>query len=389
MTTGVPWRNLPVRISEVLEPHLQEMIDGIIERLPHDVEAYAQPMEGAFGDAVRLGVEVALHRFLRDLPGTDLPALTEDSRRVYVSLGRAEHRRGRSLDALLSAYRSGARTVFRVAARAVADDATVPTDVIVPLGESIFAYIEELSAASVQGFADEQSAFAGERDRRRAALLHLLLAGQADEAAVGWAAVNADWLLPQSVVAVIVSAAGSTGIRSALGPDALVDLRESDTLGIIPAPTSTTARARLERALTGRDAVLGPERAWTEAQVSMRLATVAQRALPPDPNGRPIWVDEHRVEVVLAAEPDLLDDLAAERLQPLDGLSARRRGELVDTLAAWLRHRGERAPIASALGIHAQTVGYRVTQLRTLFGTVLDDPQARFELELVLRAGHR
>jgi DNA-binding PucR family transcriptional regulator len=34
-------------------------------------------------------------------------------------------------------------------------------------------------------------------------------------------------------------------------------------------------------------------------------------------------------------------------------------------------------------------VGYRVAQLKELFGDVLDDPEARFELELVLRAGHR
>jgi len=33
-------------------------------------------------------------------------------------------------------------------------------------------------------------------------------------------------------------------------------------------------------------------------------------------------------------------------------------------------------------------VGYRLNQLKELFGDDLDDPQVRFELELVLRAGH-
>ena len=41
------------------------------------------------------------------------------------------------------------------------------------------------------------------------------------------------------------------------------------------------------------------------------------------------------------------------------------------------------------LFVHQQTVGYRVGQLKELFGGALDDPEARFELELVLRAGHR
>ena len=39
--------------------------------------------------------------------------------------------------------------------------------------------------------------------------------------------------------------------------------------------------------------------------------------------------------------------------------------------------------------MHQQTVGYRVAQLKELFGDALDDPEVRFELELVLRAGHR
>ncbi|RUQ43324.1 PucR family transcriptional regulator, partial [Micrococcus sp. HSID17228] len=38
------------------------------------------------------------------------------------------------------------------------------------------------------------------------------------------------------------------------------------------------------------------------------------------------------------------------------------------------------------LGVHPQTVGYRVGRLRELFGEALEDPDARFDLEIVLRA---
>ncbi len=62
------------------------------------------------------------------------------------------------------------------------------------------------------------------------------------------------------------------------------------------------------------------------------------------------------------------------------------REKLEETLLAWLRHWGQRAPVAAELGIHPQTVGYRVAQLRELFGDSLEEPQVRFELELVLRA---
>ena len=56
--------------------------------------------------------------------------------------------------------------------------AGVPTEALVALGESVLAYIEELSAASAEGFAFEQSEQAGEMDRRRVELLELLLHGR-------------------------------------------------------------------------------------------------------------------------------------------------------------------------------------------------------------------
>ena len=42
--------------------------------------------------------------------------------------------------------------------------------------------------------------------------------------------------------------------------------------------------------------------------------------------------------------------------------------------------------VAQALHVHPQTVRYRLAQLREAFGDDLDDPDARFELELALRA---
>ena len=43
-----------------------------------------------------------------------------------------------------------------------------------------------------------------------------------------------------------------------------------------------------------------------------------------------------------------------------------------------------RQRIATDLAIHPQTVRYRVALLRELLGADLDDPQRRFELQLVL-----
>jgi DNA-binding PucR family transcriptional regulator len=59
---------------------------------------------------------------------------------------------------------------------------------------------------------------------------------------------------------------------------------------------------------------------------------------------------------------------------------------LAETLQVWLDQYGDRRATAAALNVHVQTVRYRVEQLRRLFGDALDDPKARFELGLALRA---
>ncbi|HEX2298937.1 MAG TPA: helix-turn-helix domain-containing protein, partial [Pseudonocardiaceae bacterium] len=71
---------------------------------------------------------------------------------------------------------------------------------------------------------------------------------------------------------------------------------------------------------------------------------------------------------------------------PLADLRDSSRQRFIETLRAWLAHRGERNRVAAALHIHPQTVAYRLTKLRQLFGEALIDPDRRFALELALRS---
>ena len=76
-----------------------ETIAAIASRCPT-----TRAMEGTFGQLVRLGVEVALNRFVDMVadPGADVTR----ARDTYVNLGRGEFHTGRSLDALLAATAS-------------------------------------------------------------------------------------------------------------------------------------------------------------------------------------------------------------------------------------------------------------------------------------------
>jgi hypothetical protein len=408
-----PWEALPREVAGVLEPELPTLADEIIEAISRGVPDYARPLGGPFGQALRLGVEEALRRFVAMVEGR---AGSEAGRDVYVNLGRGEMRAGRSLDALLAAYRLGARVAWRRLA-AAGEAAGLEPRTLYLLAEAIFAYIDELSADSIEGYAREQAAAAGEVQRRRRRLAALLVQDPpADRAAVESAAAAASWPLPRTIAAVAVEGEAPDRLAVRLGPDALVapaaaagsalvdsaapagafsgdgeasaDGAASAALvfGLIPDPLGPGGRAQLEAALRGSRAALGPAVAWPDAGMSFARAVATLRVVPPDGDGGLLLADEHRLEILLGLDRRLADDIAREALRDLDAETQSSRERLTSTLEAWLRHRGRTEEVARALHVHPQTVRYRMWRLRELLGDRLDDPDGRFELELALRA---
>ncbi len=377
-----PWADLPRDLTRAMRPHLGEVTAAVIAALPQEVPRYARPLEGQFGEGLRRGVGVALGRFL-DLPGTAEPALSQADRAVYVALGRGELRQGREMETLLAAYRVGARVAFRQFARLAQLDG-VGSDDLVLLAEAVFAYIDELSAASVEGYAQEQSRQAGESGRRRSALLGLLLQPVVDLPACREAARRAAWPLPDRVVAVVVPQPQADGLAQVVGSDALLgEAGEHGPDVVVLVRAEPGWRTGLDRRLAGRQAAVGPPRDCSAAALSLRLARLMAQTIATGP--APRHVPDHLADLLVAGLPEVADALAQERLAPLEALPAATGERLAQTLLAWLRHRGERQKVAAELHVHTQTVGYRLGQLRELLGTALEDPQGRFELELALR----
>src|SRR3954451_25474549 len=188
-------RAFPPETAAVLRPALPGVGEAILDAIREEVPEYARPLTGTFGANVRQGVEVALRRFVDWVEHPGAPP-AQRGREVYVGLGAGEAREGRSLDSLLAAYRVGAR----VAWRRLVDAATaggLPPDAIYDLGEAVFAYIDEISAESAEGYAAEQSRVQGERERRLRALARLLAADPpAPPESVRAEATGAGWRLP-------------------------------------------------------------------------------------------------------------------------------------------------------------------------------------------------
>jgi DNA-binding PucR family transcriptional regulator len=77
-------------------------------------------------------------------------------------------------------------------------------------------------------------------------------------------------------------------------------------------------------------------------------------------------------------------DLRAQALAPLDDLRPDTAARLADTLRSWLLHQGRREEVAADLHVHPQTVRYRMTQLRELYGEKLADPDVVLQLTVAL-----
>ena len=158
---------------------------------------YARPLEGAFGAAIRTGVSEALRQFVALIRDPD--AGREPGRDVYVALGRGELAPGP--DARLAAVGLPGRRAGGLAAACPLPPGARGADPeqLGLLAEAIFAYIDELSADSVEGYAQAQREQEGERQRRRRELLALLLREPPAprSADVRAAAQAAGWRLPR------------------------------------------------------------------------------------------------------------------------------------------------------------------------------------------------
>jgi hypothetical protein len=375
-----PWHELPPEIAGVLRPVLNEVAEEVIEAV-RTVPSYSRPIEGAFGEGLRRGVEEGLGHFLAEIEAGGPVPRTE----VYVALGRGEMRAGRSLESLLSAYRTGARVAWRRFAAAGVQAGLQP-ETLYRLAESIFAYIDVLSAESAEGHALEQSAAASEAELRRRRLVRLLLREPpVDAATAATAASDAGWPLPRQLAAVAIAGEGHDALVSHLPSESIAESIGELTCALVPDPDGPGRRAMIERAVAEAGAAggLGTTVEWTAAGISFARACGARELA----DGTPALVvaRERAGELLLHSDQQLARELAADRLAPLAELPAGSKARLTETLRVWLAEQGRLGQVAGRLGVHPQTARYRLARLRELFGDALDDADERFWLELSLR----
>ena len=371
-------------VAAALRERLADVADRAVLTIVSEVPSYAGAWSGRMGEVIRNAVQLALGGFLTLATRQDADAPKAPAIEGAYQLGRGEARSGRTVEALLAAYRIGARASWRDMAD-VAVEAGVDAGQLARFAELVFAYIDELSAASVAGHTDELESSGRVRQRNLERLARALLTGAPAEA-VNAAAERADWEPPGALTAVVLPESQVSHALTALDAGTLqatddgAGLPEGHALLLVPSTGSATARRTLLRSLRGTDAVVGPGAPWLDALASYR------RALRCAALGLEGLVDseEHLAALVLAADPAAREDLRARVLAPLADLRPSTAEKLTDTLRSWLLHHGRRDAVAEELFVHAQTVRYRVGQLREIYGDRLEDPAFVLDATLAL-----
>lgn len=386
---------LDATTARVLRTHLPRVAETVVAAIIDEVPPYSQPFQGRMGRVIEQAVHTSLDSFL-DAATRTSPLDDGDGTAIGVGLqaaeelGRVEARAGRPVDALLSAYRVGARVSWREISRAAVAQG-VDSGTLGRLAEVVFTYIDELSAASVAGHnAETQSS-------ERARMVHLdrltraLLAG-VSEPELADAAETARWTPPRTLTAVLVHADRLLNTAAMLDPRTLTlaeDLpsgigtpAEDVALLLVP-DAGGAARATLLTVLSGREAVVGPARPWQRARRSYARA-LRGWALPRTEDV--VDTEQHLPQIILGADRAAVADLRQAALAPFDDLPEATAERLAETLRAWLLLQGRRELVAETLHVHPQTVRYRMSQIRELFGERLQDPDEVLALLIALSA---
>lgn len=382
---AAPWRRLPADVATVLQDRRERTIESVAAAVTAEVPALAEAADPKLVSDAREAVDVAVTRFI-ELVGTDSPALTPPVREAYVALGAAEARDGRGPDVLLSSLRLSSRLLLRTAVDALSDQRPVDAGEVVALSEALTVFVDELAGAGTEGYARQLREHAGETDRRRRRLAELLVRGGSPEAVVQAEAHAVGWTRLGLVTPVLLPVDRARDARFRFASDGLVLEREDDAVLLVPAGPTGLLEGHGGALRAG--AVVGPALSWSQLPEALRLAELTRSlgdpAVGPDGVAR---TDDVLARLALSGDTGALAVLTERRLAPLADLPEAERERLTTTLRSWLRHWGSRPAVAAELFVHPQTVSYRVARLRELLGPALDDPEARFELQLALTRG--
>lgn len=393
------WRDVPpLQVRRFAALALEEvpiLAQDILREIRAEYPGLPVVLDDSGEPMALVGIRRALEGFVQQLA-------TREGRpryhpEVFQEFGRGEGLHGRSLDSLQAIYRLGVRLAWRRLAE-IGQQTEIPPPAMYELAESGFEYLDGLVDQSVRGYAEAAARQAGERLRLQRKLMELLLSERRPDTSAASAlgaenglderAARVGWQLPERVAVGVLLRPAREAVAPAVGEGVLLDMEAEQPRMVVPDPDAAGRPELLRRAMTGWSGAIGPPVPLADAAKSLRWAEAAVALMGRGllPSGEVLYCTEHTEALVLLQPEELIEDLSRRCLAPLNHCGPAHGRRLAETLLAWLETRGGAPEVAARLGVHPQTVRYRLRQIRELWGDEVDDPDRRFELELVLRA---
>jgi hypothetical protein len=382
------WASLPREIAPQMRSEIPDLAVEMVRAIEENVPGYARSADSEYSFGIQRGVEHALYEFVGRVGQSG--SVFESAAKVHGSIGRAELRAGRSLDALQAAYRIGARLAWRRWAHIGTLAEASPAQMYL-LAEAVFAHIDELAEHAVREYV---AAWDLDKEVQRRKLMSLLLtASTPSSESLEEAARAARWESPERITAIALAKLGHDEVE--FPSAALVDLEDPRPYLLVPGAPSAAdgtwgnwARRALPK---GSSAAVGPTVSLSEASTSLRLARQTVELVALGAIARPrygiVGCADNVATLLLMQDTTLVRMLTERFLGPLAQLTLRQQERTVDTVLAWLTCQGGAPDVAKVLGVHPQTVRYRLRQAEETFGSaLLRDPTAKIEFEMALRS---
>jgi len=387
-STAMSHHETASRIVAALRPALPQLTERVVARIRAEIPFYAGK-DVVSPDDLRASVRDNIDYILASLTGTATPNLSAPH-----ATGRARAAQGAPLAEMLTAYRVGVAELWSAMAVTARGLPGVPAADVIDLAGAVFAVQNTYSDAALAAYRDEARELLRTRERERAALVEVILAGSPAKGTL-WEVANA-LRLPLDGAFLVIAAETELGhdpIPRAESALAVLDVRSvwrldaELSLGVLSLPD----RSRNGPALTvlGKHAAgrVGASPVFAELHQASWALELARLAL--GSHSGDTGVTQFRdspIDLLVAAAPHAALEAARAVLGTLLALPEDELELLLGTFEAWVRASGSATAAGAALFCHPNTVRYRLRRIEAGTGRALANPGDVAELVTAVRA---
>jgi PucR-like helix-turn-helix protein/diguanylate cyclase with GGDEF domain len=397
------------RAADRRSPRLAALLRGIAEKQEADADRIAATMVATYSAEIPAYGRITEPALRSDIQAVsaavvriwlafiaDPDSLTPD---MMIPLRQGARRRaaqGFDLHSMLRAYRVGIRVMWRELVSAPEWRRSAPLrNAALEIGEWTLDFADRITTEAAGAYVDEAAQVAREREHRRSAMLNVILAGPGAEPVQGPAQLER----PHVVVVADISGdlrleqLEQIGVRlESLVDAALWTVRHHSVIAAVPLTEDCDRRARmhvlagmLPQAGIVAFGVGGEAQSARDTGQSYREAVEALRVgRLLDGAGRPVYDYQGFAPVIsLLQHPGQARRFVATALRPLTPVIDR--PWALPTLEAYIERQGRMKEVALALGVHLNTVKYRLHEIREAVGAAAVDGEQSASLLLALR----